>query len=493
MMHVVYARGLNGEFGRDHRLPWTAANRSLLKTDTAFFRALTIHGAVIMGRNTFESLLHTPLPHRVNVVVTRSEPNPPVPGVCYVQSLESALSLFRSAAEALPCWVIGGPRLIEEALTHPECAGAYITQVLQQFDQCDTHIDLALESELLRACDFEHARCSPAYATETITDEFPKPFYYQIHHYRRMKRRECSAVLTIQSLQPVPPAHPEHQYLDILREVMELGVPRDDRTGTGTRSLFGRTMRFDLSQGSFPLLTTKTVNFRAVVAELLWMISGSTDTRTLHAQGVKIWDANASREALDRAALYHYAEGDLGPSYGHQWRHAGARYINCTTDYTGQGIDQIARLVTQLSTHPNDRRMILSSWNVADLDKMALPPCHMSAQFYVAHGALSCCVYQRSADLFLGVPFNIASYALLTLMLAQVASLRAGELIHHLGDAHIYNNHVDVVQQQLGRTPTAWPTVKLNPTIRNMDRFRIEDVEVVGYRPIGPLRASMAV
>ena len=261
-------------------------------------------------------------------------------------------------------------------------------------------------------------------------------------------------------------------YLDLMRHVLEHGTRKDDRTGTGTLSVFGWQMRYDLAAG-FPLVTTKKCHLRSIIHELLWFLQGDTNIRYLKENGVSIWDEWAD------------ANGDLGPVYGHQWRSWPAR--------DGGTIDQISEAVKTLKTNPDSRRIIVSAWNVADLDRMALAPCHAFFQFYVADGKLSCQLYQRSADIFLGVPFNIASYALLTMMLAQVTGLRAGDFVHTLGDAHLYLNHLDQAREQLSRTPRALPTMKLNPGVQDILGFRFEDFTLEGYDPHPAIKAPVAV
>jgi thymidylate synthase len=257
-----------------------------------------------------------------------------------------------------------------------------------------------------------------------------------------------------------------------MRHVREHGVKKQDRTGTGTVSVFGYQMRFDLSQG-FPVVTTKKLHLKSIIHELLWFLKGETNIRYLKEQGVSIWDEWAD------------AEGELGPVYGYQWRSWP------TPD--GQHIDQINQVLQQLQHSPDSRRMIVSAWNVADIDKMALPPCHAFFQFYVADGKLSCQLYQRSADIFLGVPFNIASYALLTLMIAQVTGLQPGDFVHTLGDAHLYLNHLEQTDLQLSREPYALPQMQLNPNVTNLFDFRYEDFELVNYQHHPHIKAAVAV
>lgn len=252
-------------------------------------------------------------------------------------------------------------------------------------------------------------------------------------------------------------------------------------------------MRFSLRDDVFPLLTTKRVFWRGVAEELLWFISGDTSAKTLQDKNIHIWDGNGSKEYLDSIGLTDREAGDLGPVYGFQWRHFGATYTNMHADYTGQGVDQLADVIHKLKNNPTDRRIIMSAWNPADLKEMALPPCHMFCQFYVADGELSCQMYQRSADMGLGVPFNIASYALLTRMIAQVSGLKAGDFIHVIGDAHIYSDHVEPLTIQLGRTPRAFPTLRINPEKSDIDGFVFDDFDVVDYKPHGTIKMAMSV
>ncbi|HEX8986453.1 MAG TPA: thymidylate synthase [Rhodocyclaceae bacterium] len=262
------------------------------------------------------------------------------------------------------------------------------------------------------------------------------------------------------------------QYLDLMRHVLENGHDKSDRTGTGTRSVFGWQMRFDLGQG-FPVLTTKKLHLRSIVYELLWFLRGDTNVRYLKDHGVRIWDEWAD------------AEGNLGPVYGHQWRH--------WPKADGGEVDQIAELIDGLKKNPDSRRHMVSAWNPADVPKMKLPPCHALFQFYVANGKLSCQLYQRSADIFLGVPFNVASYALLTMMVAQVVGLEPGEFVHTFGDAHLYSNHLEQARLQLSREPRALPRMRINPAVKEIFAFGFEDFELEGYDPHPHIAAPVAV
>ena len=296
------------------------------------------------------------------------------------------------------------------------------------------------------------------------------------------------------------------QYLDLLTRIKTEGVVKSDRTGTGTKSVFGHQMRFDLSQG-FPLLTTKKVFLKGIIHELLWFLNGDTNIKYLVDNGVHIWDNDAYRyynelcvkegvlpvamEEFLRAAqegiespIEGYKFGDLNHVYGYQWR--------SWPRPNGEAIDQIQQTVDLLKNNPDSRRIIVSAWNVADVEKMALPPCHTLFQFYVADGKLSCMLYQRSADTFLGVPFNIASYALLTMMMAQVCGLEAGEFVHTLGDTHLYLNHMEQVDEQLSRTPRALPKMRINPDVKSIFDFKYEDFELEGYDPYPTIKAPMS-
>jgi len=284
----------------------------------------------------------------------------------------------------------------------------------------------------------------------------------------------------------------ERQYLDLTRHILTNGNERTDRTKTGTYSMFGATMRFSLRNNTMPLITTKRTFWRGVVEELIWFISGNTNANTLHDAGVRIWDAHGSRAYLDSLGLTEREEGDLGPVYGFQWRHFGAKYKTMHDDYKGQGVDQLQQLVDTIRNDPTNRRMMLSAWNPAAFHEMALPPCHAFAQFYVHDGELSCQMYQRSADMGLGVPFNIASYALLTHMLAHVTGLKAGEFIHVIGDAHVYRNHVDALKLQLERKPRPFPTLQFKRKVTSIDDFTATDLELVGYKPHPIIKMEMS-
>ncbi|WP_026563831.1 thymidylate synthase [Bacillus sp. UNC41MFS5] len=262
------------------------------------------------------------------------------------------------------------------------------------------------------------------------------------------------------------------QYLELCKHVLENGTVKGDRTGTGTISTFGYQMRFNLAEG-FPLMTTKKLHLKSIIYELLWFLNGDTNVRYLQEHGVRIWNEWADEN------------GELGPVYGHQWR--------SWTGANGNTVDQISELIDQIKTNPNSRRLLVNAWNVAEIDNMALPPCHCMFQFYVADGKLSCQLYQRSADVFLGVPFNIASYALLTMMIAQVCNLEPGEFIHTFGDVHIYQNHLEQIELQMGREPRALPVLKINPSVKDIYSFEFEDFTLEGYDPHPHIKGVVSV
>uniref|UniRef100_A0A146KM90 Thymidylate synthase n=1 Tax=Lygus hesperus TaxID=30085 RepID=A0A146KM90_LYGHE len=285
----------------------------------------------------------------------------------------------------------------------------------------------------------------------------------------------------------------EFQYLDHLYKILVGGNVREDRTGVGTLSIFGAQMRYSLADNTLPLLTTKRVFWKGICAELLWFIRGSTNAKELANEGVHIWDGNSSREFLDSVGLNDREEGDLGPVYGFQWRHFGAEYGTMHDKYEGRGVDQLRKVIERIKTKPDCRRIIMTAWNPCDIDKMALPPCHCLVQFYVHDGKLSCQLYQRSADMGLGVPFNIASYALLTHMIAQVTNLEAWEFIHTMGDSHVYTNHISPVLKQMERAPRPMPKIRFNRQVTSIDDFKMSDIAVEGYDPHPSIAMKMAV
>jgi dihydrofolate reductase/thymidylate synthase len=474
---VVVAATEAGGVGLAGRVPWR------LPKDLAYFKKLTSatadaasgkRNALIMGRKTWDSIPAKcrPLPGRINVVVSANaqlREQQPVPDeVIVANGLADALASVSGADMAdkvESVFVIGGGTIYKEALAHPGCGKVYLTKIHRVFE-CDT---------------FLPSLAGAFHKTQTVeahtSDDGVVPYVMEV--YERLADDR--------------PRHEEYQYLDLVREIMDHGVARGDRTGTGTLSKFGVQMRFSLRGDTLPLLTTKRTFWRGVAEELLWFVSGNTNAKNLQDKNIHIWDGNGSREFLDNLGLTDREEMDLGPVYGFQWRHFGAAYTNMHADYTGQGVDQLADCIRTLKTNPTDRRIVLSAWNPSDLKAMALPPCHMLCQFYVADGELSCQMYQRSADMGLGVPFNIASYALLTRLVAQVCGLKAGDFVHVIGDAHVYRNHVEALREQIKRTPAPFPTLKINPEKTDIDSFEFSDFAVEGYKPQAAVAMQMAV
>ncbi len=314
--------------------------------------------------------------------------------------------------------------------------------------------------------------------------------------FTKLKINIMSVTDTVCAISNAP--HQEYKYLDLIKNVLQNGIKKNNRTNVETLSLFGTQLRFNIKD-EFPLLTTKKIFWKGVVEELLWFISGSTDATILSKKNIHIWDGNGSREFLDSQGFTDRNIGDLGPVYGFQWRHYGAQYRDSHTDYTGLGIDQLSSIITKLKETPNDRRIIMSAWNPADIPIMALPPCHMMAQFYVTPNIttgtqqLSCLMTQRSADVGLGVPFNIASYALLTYMISHLTGYIPNELIINMGDTHIYTNHIPALQEQISRTPMAFPTLHINRKVNSIDDFRYDDFNLTNYVTHPNIKMDMVV
>jgi len=481
---VIVATTQKGGIGKDSNLPWK------LPEDMAHFKKVTTSApagktnAVIMGRKTWESIPNKfkPLPGRINVVLSRNAADPSF-AAAYPEDILTAISVadamekLAHRTDVSEIFAIGGESVYKEAVEMPSCERIFMTRVAQDIE-CDVFFPA-----------FDNALFNVAYLSKTRSHN-GLSYDFLVYERKDGATAMSPAMTAIGGTNEL--LHEEYQYLKLIKEISENGVSMDDRTGTGTVSVFGTTMRFDL-KNSFPILTTKRVFWRGIVEELLWFIKGDTNGKHLSEKGVKIWDGNGSREFLDKRGLSHREEGDLGPVYGFQWRHFGAKYVDMHTDYSGQGVDQLAECIRKIKEDPTDRRILLSAWNPADLDLMALPPCHMFCQFYVANGELSCLMYQRSADMGLGVPFNIASYSLLTCMMAQVCGLKPGEFIHNMGNTHVYKNHIDPLKTQLERTPRPFPLLRINPEVKDIDGFKASDFELIGYNPHGKIAMDMAV
>jgi len=501
----VLAVGPNGELGYQNDLPWPR-----IPADMALFRIKTTGtgtNAVVMGRKTWCSIpaKHRPLPKRLNIVVTRNrearEEYDIPESVKIVHSFDE-IERVEGMDSVAKCFIVGGASLYETSIKSGLCRRVFITRIgvkpairpeveegampeaVAPLD-ADVFFPLSLLSQGTltasrtgKAVEKDGVLYTPVFETYL----FPAPAF------------DTFVDTAIKCARDGPTGGGgEGEYLNLVARIMRDGVGREDRTGVGTISLFGPQMRFNLRNGVLPLLTTKKTFWRGLAVELLWFISGSTNARVLSEQGIKIWDANGSRDFLDSRGLVDREEGDLGPVYGFQWRHFGATYVDMHHDYTGKGVDQLKEVIRQIRENPTSRRIVMSAWNPADLDAMALPPCHMFAQFYVSKGELSCQLYQRSADMGLGVPFNIASYALLTHLIAKCTGLKAGELVHTIGDAHVYLNHVDALREQLTRRPFPFPTLTMEGDEDDVDAIRYEDLVLKGYRCHPPIKMAMAV
>lgn len=455
---LIVAVDSNNGIAKNHDIPWHSPE------DMRFFRETTKgkgRNAVIMGRITYEKIPedYRPLEGRTCVIISRTWKQENYPDIRIYPSLIDALVGLGASKTYEEIFIAGGEQIYRDSVEKFMylCKKIYVTKFKMDY-ACDQFFPFDSVKDLPLFCDVAKSR---DYSRYTFA---PKA------------------------------THEEYQYLELLKRAKK-GEQKSDRTGVGTMSIFGTSMEYNI-ENTIPILTTKKVNYEAVIKELLFFVSGKTDTRILSDQGVKIWEANTKKEVLQNLGL-HWDEGDMGPGYSHQWRHWNAKYEGCDKDYTGQGIDQLKKLIDGIRTEPHSRRHILTSWNPEQIDQMSLPPCHILAQFNVSSDKkyLDCQLYQRSGDLFLGVPFNIASYVILTHMIAHVTSLRARRFIHVIGDTHIYNNHTNQVNTQLNRTPRPFPSLKFrNATrIHEIDDFDFNSFLIEGYSSWPYINAEMAV
>ncbi|MCL7050868.1 hypothetical protein MKW94_016060 [Papaver nudicaule] len=518
---VVVAASRALGISKDGNLPWD------LPTDAKFYDDVTTttsdpskRNAVIMGRKSWETIPVKDRPQfgRLNVVLTRSDSFDTgistTENVIICGSLISALELLATSPYCLSIekvFVIGGGEILKNELNAPSCDAIHITEIDADME-CDVFIPPVDLSQF-----------QPWYSSFPIVENNMR---YTFVTYVRVKRSagESNSINTKVDFESsldfgkldtgnfsflpkmIFERHEELSYLRLVKDIISNGTPKEDRTGTGTLSKFGCQMRFNLRK-TFPLLTTKRVFWRGVVEELLWFISGSTNAKVLQEKGIHIWDGNASRDYLDRQLSdtvmvsyesFFYGNTDsfsfhISVSMESSPKDYIYRYTNMHADYTEQGFDQLLDVIEKIKTKPNDRRIVLSAWNPSDLNLMALPPCHMFAQFYVANGELSCQMYQRSAEMGLGVPFNIASYALLTCMIAHVCDLIPGDFIHVIGDAHVYSNHIKPLQVQLQKLPKPFPVLKINPQKKDINSIVLSDLKLSGYDPHERIDMKMAV
>lgn len=444
------------------KIPWKCPE------DLAFFKKTTLDGgknAIIMGRKTFDSI-GTVLPDRLSIVVTNNkELKSDNPDLIYLHTLFGAMIYASNRKDINKVFVIGGAQIFDMMLSrYRKYIGLiYANYIIGEENYtCDTFVSSSLAF-------FTSMSMFPS--TTLTTAGYPF-FYYTI--------------LTASNAA-------EYDYRRLLLKLINRGERRSNRTGVDTFSLFGQKLVFDISD-RIPFLTSKKLAWKTMLGELLWFISGSTNNADLQKKGIHIWDGNSTRQYLDSIGLKDREEGDLGPVYGFNWRHFGANYVNCHTDYTCQGFDQLQSVVDLLKKDPNSRRILLSSWNPAVQHLMALPPCHVTAQWYVREGEhLDCQMYQRSADIALGVPFNIASYATLTYMLALVTGLKPGKFYYIMGDVHLYVNHVDAVKEQLDRIPFVFPRLMFTRKVESIDDFKEEDFKLVDYNHHPAIKMDMVV
>jgi len=465
----------NGGIGKNECIPWHCS------IDLKHFQNTTkgteyIKNVLVMGRCTFESICSTTLgKNRLTVVLTRgndftSEVNDVITynGSLNPLVLKNFLRDSFSEHTIGTVFYCGGQTIYEQALVYAPFFDSFlVTHLDLNVEHCDRYFDLkALHKNCFSvSCNFFESKNEPSGKIVTYEANF-----------KNAKNKE------------------EVAYLQLCKHILLNGEKRDDRTGVGTYSLFGQRLEFSLYNGVLPCLTSKKLAIKSVIKELLWFISGSTNSKVLENQGVKIWTGNTSREFLDKRGLSDLQEGDIGAGYGFQWRHFGADYKGMDECYDEQGIDQLSEIVNLIKNDPFSRRIILTAWNPAALSSMALPPCHMMAQFYVsAEGELSCQMYQRSCDVFLGIPFNIMSYSLLTHMIAHVCGLRASKLIMCLGDTHIYQNHVEQVLTQLKNVPNSFPILKLSEDVKSIFDFKMEHINIMDYQSYKAINAPMAV
>ena len=448
--NIIVALNEKNGIGLNNEIPWKC------NEDLHFFKQMTENNIVIMGRKTWESLPQKPLKNRINIILSRNQiKNLPV-DTYHFDSLEKALNYNNSNKKI---FVIGGGEIYQQA-SKLDCERIYLTRI---FNSCKCDKYFYLDSN-----------------------------WYTIYSSDKKYSKSCNMFYQFQELIYRPKNVSEQIYLNTVKNIIINGSLKNDRTGVGTISKFGIQIRYNL-RNQFPLFTTKKVPFRIIAEELLWFINGSTDSELLNSKNVKIWNANGSREFLDKQGFQDRTIGDLGPVYGFQWRHFGAEYINKNTNYSGQGIDQLQNCISIIKNNPDSRRIILCAWNPIDIPKMALPPCHTLCQFYVNNNKLSCQLYQRSGDMGLGVPFNVASYSLLTYMIAHITNLEVGEFIHTIGDAHVYKNHVKPLKTQLDRKSFKFPILKIVRKVDNIDDFKMSDFKLIDYQCHKPVKMKMAV
>jgi len=479
MYNLIACVNKHGLLGQENDLYATSSKDLHYFSQVTKGHSLPKPNIVVMGYNTWLSLPHKPLKDRYNIVITKNHTDQ-LTDTCRFDSLEKTFEYINEIKDNFgETFIIGGASIYEQCLLkYPDKLNKlYITEIDDGWQGND-------DSKYFHYGNMLHRMSIIKERTELTDTRIYDPNnnkYIITHRNLRFMVYQRKDMIN----------HDEYQYIRLMNRILEEGLPVEGRNGS-VKSSFGEKMVFDLS--SFPLLTTKKIGYKTVLRELLWFIKGSTDNQELLDKNVTIWNGNASKEFLESRSL-DYEEGDLGPVYGFQWRHFGAEYKDCKSDYSGKGIDQLKWLVQEIKNNPSSRRLILSAWNVGDLDKMALPPCHILSQFYVnqKEGLLSCQLYQRSGDMFLGVPFNIASYAFLTYILCKLTGYKPGKLHHVIGDAHIYEEHIVAVNHQLKRVPKQFPTLTISDELKSIDALDESMFRLEGYDPYSSIKAPMKV
>lgn len=455
-MNIIVAYDEEYGIGKDNSIPWYC------KDDMRFFKRITQNGSLVMGRNTWESLSFesrnslSTNGRRCIVITSNPQGVECDTAASYEEAKRLALSFSQDHYNRV--FFIGGHRVYADALIDPDVKNMYAT------------------------------RMDGSYECDVVMPYFDEKKWYVKYKLQLGEHSVLTHFIR---------EHEEHQYLDLLHKIVTTGSYLQDRTKTGIYSVFGAQMRFDCSE-KFPLLTTKKTYFKGILHELLWFMKGETDSKKLEEVGVNIWKGNTSREYLDAHGFHSRDEGDIGPGYGHQWRHWNAKYTSPREDYTNRGIDQLKNCVEsikrEMASGDHDRRNIMLAWNPEQIDEMSLPPCHILVQFYLENGNLSLHMYQRSADMFLGVPFNIASYALLLKIVAKLTDTKPRDLIMSFGDAHVYSNHVDAVYEQLQNSPYPFPTVEIDVnTNTKITDITPDMITIKDYTHHKPIKAPMAI
>jgi dihydrofolate reductase / thymidylate synthase len=464
---LVAAISKNNGIGKNNAIPWphNAADMKWFQHITSHIEGLHRSNVVIMGKNTWLSMNKRYLKNRWNIVISSTLTpitnsnidDGPSFSICS-NLMEAFREINKFQKYVGEVFVIGGEKLYYDTIGLAITETLYITHFKQNYE-CDKFFPKIKQSDYC------------------ISRVIESNNIFDIVEYTNIG---CDT---------------EYTYLDTLEDIMKEGADRIDRTGVGTLSKFGIQIRHTFQYGSIPVLTTKNVFLKGVFEELLWFLRGSTNVKDLQEKDVHIWDGNSSREFLDKSGLTNRIEGDIGPTYGFNFRHFGAEYIDCLSDYTGKGVDQLQEVIKDIKAGGTSRRMIINLWNPSVLNEMALPPCLFCYQFYVANGTLSCMTTQRSGDMGLGVPFNLVSASILVYILAKLCDLEPGELIHNIGDAHVYKNHIEPLNKQLTRDPRPFPILQINPTktFTKIEDFKVEDFNILGYYPYPGIKMEMAV